>query len=201
MLITDNVKVFETQYDDDCTDTTCRLEIELDQKLVAPVYLYLEMRNFYQNYWNIVRSVSYLQLQGRDLAESELAVCSPVITYDDAELADVNITAPTAHKDDPDFPCGLLPRSFGYAQDTFKIYKGALEIEIDQEDIAWEGDTRHRFTNLDDWRDKQWTDVEQEHFIVWMRTSNLPWFIKLWGSIDETLEAGKYTVVVTNGEA
>jgi hypothetical protein len=157
------------------------------------------MRNFYQNYWNVVRSVSYLQLQGRDLAEEDLAVCSPVITYDDAELADVNVTAPTDDEDDPDYPCGLLARSYVYAQDTFHLYKGPLEIEIYQEDIAWEGDTRRRFTNLDDWGDKQWTDVEQEHFIVWMRTSNLPWFIKLWGSIDETLEEGKYTVIVTNG--
>jgi hypothetical protein len=39
MFITDGVKVFETQYDDDYVDTTCRLEIELDHKLVAPVYL------------------------------------------------------------------------------------------------------------------------------------------------------------------
>jgi hypothetical protein len=31
---------------------------------------------------------------------------------------------------------------------------------------------------------QQWLNVEQEHFIVWMRTAGLPNFRKLWGKIN-----------------
>lgn len=200
MAVTSKVKSFETRYDDECSTATCRFEIDLKHDLDAPVYVYLEMRNFYQNHWNVVKSVSYSQLQGEDLGADDLSVCEPAITYNDAKLKDVNITDPTNDEDDPMYPCGLLPRSYAYARDKFRIYSGSEEIKIDQDDIAWKADIDKRFKSLDDWEEKQWIDVEDEHFIVWMRTSNLPWFIKLWGSIDEDLEQGKYSVVVTDGE-
>lgn len=41
-------------------------------------------------------------------------------------------------------------------------------------------------------------DVENEHFIVWMRTAGLPNFRKLWGRIEGTLKAGSYKVSITN---
>ena len=34
---------------------------------------------------------------------------------------------------------------------------------------------------------KYWMDLENEHFIVWMETSGLPNFLKLWGRIEEDL--------------
>lgn len=39
--------------------------------------------------------------------------------------------------------------------------------------------------------------MRDEHFIVWMRTSALPNFRKLWGRIDG-LEKGKYLLKVKN---
>mmetsp|Transcript_27417 Transcript_27417/g.49379 ORF Transcript_27417/g.49379 Transcript_27417/m.49379 type:complete len:264 (+) Transcript_27417:1111-1902(+) len=200
MAVTAKVKFFETRYDSECNDSTCRFEIDLDSDMEAPVYLYLEMRNFYQNHWNVVKSVSYWQLQGEDLETEDLVTCAPTVTYDDAELKDVNYTTPTEDDDDPMYPCGLLPRSYAYAQDRFRMFKGGSEITIDEGDIAWEADMDYRYFNLDNWRKKQWVDVEDEHFAVWMRTANLPWFIKLWGSIDEDLDEGKYSFIVTNGE-
>jgi len=41
--------------------------------------------------------------------------------------------------------------------------------------------------------------VEDEHFIVWMRTAGLPTFRKLFGRIDTTLEPGTYSFKVSNG--
>ena len=42
--------------------------------------------------------------------------------------------------------------------------------------------------------------MEDQHFIVWMRTAGLPDFRKLWGKIDndEGLKAGKYQIKVKN---
>jgi hypothetical protein len=40
--------------------------------------------------------------------------------------------------------------------------------------------------------------MEDEHFIVWMRTAGLPNFRKLWGKIDQELAAGSYTVEIAN---
>jgi len=42
--------------------------------------------------------------------------------------------------------------------------------------------------------------VEDEHFIVWMRTAGLPTFRKLYARIDEPLAAGTYTVQISNGQ-
>jgi len=39
-------------------------------------------------------------------------------------------------------------------------------------------------------------DMENEHFIVWMRTAGLPDFRKLWGRIEENLEPGTYEIGV-----
>jgi len=40
--------------------------------------------------------------------------------------------------------------------------------------------------------------MEDEHFIVWMRTAGLPNFRKLWGRIENGLAAGEYTVTIQN---
>ena len=37
-----------------------------------------------------------------------------------------------------------------------------------------------------------------EHFIVWMRTSGLPSFRKLWGKINQTLVEGNYQMLIDN---
>ena len=45
---------------------------------------------------------------------------------------------------------------------------------------------------------KQWLNVEDEHFMVWMRTAGLPNFRKLYGKIEKNLPAGKYDLKITN---
>jgi len=49
--------------------------------------------------------------------------------------------------------------------------------------------------NIPDWNE---TDVEDEEFIVWMRTAGLPKFRKLHRIIHEALPAGKYYLNITN---
>jgi hypothetical protein len=38
---------------------------------------------------------------------------------------------------------------------------------------------------------KQWWDMTEEHFIVWMRTAGLPNFRKLWGHM-KNVKKGYY---------
>lgn len=115
-------------------------------------------------------------------------------------------------------PCGLVAKSF--FNDTYKLCKYEAEgdcdlaenlIEIKEENIAWSSDVQFKFANLDmsnvdesigtDWKDVQWLDMEDEHFIVWMRTAGLPNFRKLWGKIEQDLEPASYKVVIENNYA
>jgi hypothetical protein len=48
------------------------------------------------------------------------------------------------------------------------------------------------------WQDIQWLDMENEHFIVWMRLAGLPNFRKTWGKIDNGLIPGEYIMNIDN---
>lgn len=41
------------------------------------------------------------------------------------------------------------------------------------------------------YKDIQWKDMLDQHFIIWMRTAGLPTFRKLWGRVYD-LEPGVY---------
>jgi hypothetical protein len=100
---------------------------------------------------------------------------------------------------------------------------------MDETGIAWETDLKFKFNNVPDykiapateptkspdaWKHVQWTDMKNEHFIVWMRYAGLPTFRKLWGRIMDSkaiaeagitdgefkdgLEAGSYTMMIEN---
>ena len=81
-----------------------------------------------------------------------------------------------------------------------------MEIPIAQTGIAWSSDVGAKFQNIlnvpsgkgTSWEDVQWLDMTDEHFIVWMRTSGLPTFRKLWGRIDDGLLQGEYYVRIVN---
>lgn len=79
-------------------------------------------------------------------------------------------------------------------------------IAISTNDIAWSSDVGPKFQNMlsvpaskgKDWKDVQWLDMQDEHFIVWMRTSGLPTFRKLWGRLDKNLQPGDYYLKIEN---
>jgi len=96
-------------------------------------------------------------------------------------------------------PCGLIAKSMFTDKYALKKEDGNL-IDIHENDIAWESDKEYKFNNSYNWRQTpvQWLDMEDEHFIVWMRTAGLPNFRKLWGRITEDLSAGEYKVEIDN---
>jgi len=96
------------------------------------------------------------------------------------------------------YPCGLVAKSL--FNDTFSLQDvtNSKKIDINSENIAWESDREYKFKNMDDpdWQSKQWHDVTDPHFIVWMRTAGLPNFRKLYGEIGDTLEKGNYELTI-----
>ena len=206
------------QYDKCSTaPTTCTSVIEIDSDIPAPIYVYYQLDNFYQNHRRYVKSRSNEQLMGNELSVSQLSDCDPITT--NANLATGKILAydkTTELKgDDPAFPCGLVAKS--YFNDTFELWtmvedQPSENITIADNDIAWDSDVKYKFKNLPgDWESKQWTDIENrklhssdeliiffviEHFIVWMRTAGLPNFRKLYGKVTEDLKKGKYELKI-----
>lgn len=59
-------------------------------------------------------------------------------------------------------------------------------------------DTSIKFKRNGNSAESQWLDPEDEHLMVWYQMESFNTFVKLWGSIDQNLGAGTYTVVVSN---
>jgi len=210
-LIAINSKIVEVKirYDDYSTCTTgaatCTVPITIEKDMKAPIFFYYEIDNFYQNHRRYINSRSSTQLSGEsattDAEKKKLKDdCSPVVTNKDMGKTLAMDKTTTLVDTDIAIPCGLIAKSF--FTDTYKLYKpdGTTQVTISEKNIAWPSDRENKFKNpspLD--QTKQWQDMEDEHFIVWMRTAGLPDFRKLWGRIDnEDLPAGKYTVEVAN---
>lgn len=188
--------------------TTVTLNITEDMK--KPVYFYYKLTNFYQNHRRYVKSRDDKQLRG-DLSAT-MSSCEPLIEYNGFNNGSKSL-----------YPCGLIANS--YFNDTFTNfqYKNAdgnalpLNQSSGYEDgtytdngIAWASDKKDKFKKIDASKlPESWTrvgpgnfqlpDVDQEDFIVWMRTAGLPNFKKLRYIIHRDLDKGsQLTVNVKN---
>ena len=71
-----------------------------------------------------------------------------------------------------------------FFNDTYQLFdKNGSQIEINETGISWPGDKGYKYKEGPNSGHVQWINPEDEHFIVWMRTSGLPNFRKLWGRI------------------
>ena len=52
----------------------------MDSDIPAPIYVYYQLDNFYQNHRRYVKSRSNEQLMGNDLEVSQLDECDPIKT-------------------------------------------------------------------------------------------------------------------------
>lgn len=177
-------------------NNTCSLELTLDEDFESPVMIYYQLENFYQNYRRYIKSFSPKQLKGEVLDKDDIKdACDPIVTI--ADLGRNKTIDGTELPDDaPANPCGLIARSL--FNDSFTLQKEgvATVYDISSKGIAWDSDLNGRYKRPDNYKSIQWTDVEDERFMVWMRPAGLPNFRKLWGKIEEDLPAGKYIVNV-----
>lgn len=170
-----DVTEISQRYDDSCAlNTNCTIELRVPEDMKSPIYFYYQLTNFYQNHRRYVNSRSFAQLRGEDSSSSNLEDCEPQKTRDGKTIN----------------PCGLIASS--YFTDTFEAAINGLPIAWKVDGIAWDSDVDQLFkepkgglksdeTNVVVQNGVEVTlpSVEDEQFMVWMRTAGLPNFRKL----------------------
>ena len=204
MLESNKITEVVKRYDDipECkadwkTPQTCMIELQLEKHVEPPIFIYYEITNMYQNHRKYSKSRDINQLMGAVRSKSDVqSNCFPVVSMNDLGF----YTNLYLEPQDVASPCGLIPQSI--FNDTFILLppqdspKESINIKFDH--LAWDIDVQEKFKNSDNWKSLQWTDVEDEHFMVWMSIAGLPTFRKLWGRIEEELEPGNYRMAILN---
>jgi hypothetical protein len=164
----------------------CRVRFSVDKAMKAPVYVYYELQNFYQNHRRYVKSRSDTQLAGTVFDdESKVSDCDPLRSRDGKVL----------------HPCGLVANS--YFNDTFSLVNPP-GFALNEAGISWESDRKQKFKAVSQADMIKYAgkvtfinetypgvgNVDNEHFIVWMRPAALPNFRKLYGRIEKDVPAG-----------
>lgn len=212
VLLTYSSKIVEIskQYDNTCSShMSCEIQIEIKEKMVQPIMIYYQIDNFYQNHRRYVKSKSDKQLNGQYLDAKTIKAsgdCDPVVTNKEMGKTK-SLSGKDLNPGDVAVPCGLIAKSL--FDDKFELFNGndtnnkSTQIEIDSKDIAWEADKKLKYKNIQNppkgknWTDIQWTNIEDEHFIVWMRLAGLPNFRKLYGRVRQDLQ-GFYSFKIDN---
>ena len=161
-VMSERIQGISQQYNDKCgAEKECQITLTVDSDITAPIYVYYQLDNFYQNHRRYVKSRSNEQLMGNYLDTSQLDDCDPIKTNKDVGKITAYDGVTKLEEDDPAYPCGLVAKSF--FNDTFELVPdGETEkIEIYSDNIAWKSDVEYKFKNLnrDDWKKIQWADV------------------------------------------
>ena len=178
------------------------LEIPIAEDMEPPVYVYYELTNFYQNNRRYVRSQSSQQLAGISVTpEVMAATCEPALYVTGSPNASFPSEGLVT-------PCGL--QAWSFFNDTFEFsvlgaeQAGANEsftLPVDSSKISWPTDSTFLYGNVTAENFNVYPEYrggatvtkplnQEEHFMVWMRLAAKPSFWKLWGVVNERLEAG-----------
>ncbi|CDP10854.1 unnamed protein product [Coffea canephora] len=196
------------RYDEDCipsdqektafiqsdkTNKTCVRSLTVPKKMQHPVYIYYQLDNFYQNHRRYVKSRSDKQLRNPE-NEDLTSPCEPEARVDNKPIV----------------PCGLV--AWSLFNDTYGFSVSGMNLSVNKKDIAWDSDKNYKFGSKVYPKNFQQGSLigggkldekiplsEQEDLLVWMRTAALPSFRKLYGRIEQDLEANEtITVVIQN---
>ncbi|KAM0937256.1 putative CDC50/LEM3 family protein [Dioscorea sansibarensis] len=167
----------------------CKRDLKVQSHMKAPIYIYYELENYYQNHRRYVKSRSDKQLL-YGLKYRDTGLCKPQETSNGLPIV----------------PCGLI--AWSLFNDTYSFVRGTTAMNISRKNIAWKSDQDHKYGkhvypfNFQNGSfigggklDPNTPLSEQEDLIVWMRTAALPKFRKLYGRIKEDLNAGEVITV------
>ena len=193
LVYSSKIKSVELDYTNCGNTSFCTQTINIDERIKGPVYVYYQLDGFFQNSRRYVKSKNIKQLQGNEISDKE--DCSPVIYNKDMDLGDkVSLNNTSLSPNDVAIPCGLMAKTF--FNDTYTFSINGTQLPVNETGIAFAKDRDLFKKNYN--MNKQWMDLTNEHFIVWMRPSGLPNPKKLWGRIDQDLESGTQIDVVIN---
>ncbi|OMJ70341.1 hypothetical protein SteCoe_31695 [Stentor coeruleus] len=166
------------------------IDIKLTQsdydKIKGFLYVYVETEEYYQNHRIYLKSKSKGQMIGNSNTNLPLE-CAPLVNY-----ADFDAKIQNYEEDMRIVPCGLMPASF--VNTTISLYLNEKEVNIDSEGISWKYDNSEMYKR----QKKQYLDIEDEHFKVWMRSSPTKTLKKLYGKIEKKdLEVGMLLFKIT----
>ena len=185
LVYSNKVHSAELDYTDCTLGETCTRQITLKEDIDSPVFVYYQLNGFFQNSRRYVKSKEIGQLTGDDKSAHDN--CEPAEKNSEMDLSvDTSINGVALDPNSIAYPCGLIAKTFFNDSYTFK--KGTTSIPVDQTNIAFEKDKKLFDSNPEP--SKQWTNITDEHFLVWMRPSGLPNPKKLWGRIDQDLKEG-----------
>ena len=117
VLITINASIIEvtTQYDDTnlcALNSNCTITITIEKDMTAPIFVFYELHNFYQNHRRYIRSKSATQLAGTEISSSDASSsCDPVYLMKHIGILKSWDGYPL-NEDDVANPCGLIAKSF-----------------------------------------------------------------------------------------
>ena len=190
IIFSNKIKEIEIKYNDKCKDykgNDCTIDYEIPEDMDKPIFIYYKLYGFFQNNRRFMKSKSQKQLMGEKTTLEEMKSdedCDPIYTNADMGLEKDKKSIDGQNSLGPSelaIPCGIMAKAF--FNDKFKDWTiNEDKLTINEKNIAWDMD-KDLFKNWD--KSKQWIDIEDEHFIVWMRPAGLPDFRKLWGRIEK----------------
>jgi len=181
IILTQQIVEVTQYYDDKCKiNTNCTITIQIPSQMVAPVFFYYQMENFYQNHRRYVKSRDVDQLMGTIQTVSTLSsTCTPVVTMKDlGRPNNLNLDNNSLSDDDAANPCGLIAKSF--FNDTYMFSGNNGNIWIDETGIAWPSDKENKFGRPPNYTAIQWHDVTDGNIFLISRNykhlKNISWY-------------------------
>ncbi|XP_058098349.1 putative ALA-interacting subunit 2 [Magnolia sinica] len=174
---------------DSSISKNCTRILQVQKHMKAPIYIYYQLDNFYQNHRRYVKSRSDQQLL-HGLKYNDTSSCKPEESSNGLPIV----------------PCGLI--AWSLFNDTYTFSRETTELKVNRKNIAWKSDREHKFgKHVYPFNFQNGTLIgggkldpnvplsEQEDLIVWMRTAALPSFRKLYGRIEVDLEADEFITI------
>ena len=113
----------------------CTVTFTAEKDMPAPVYVYYELSNFYQNHRKYVKSLSFTQLRGEESSKSDLDnLCSP-LTAVDVGGVEMQLS-----------PCGLVANSFFNDVISINDAISTSTNDFSETGIAWSSDLESKFS-------------------------------------------------------
>lgn len=184
LIYSRKIKTEEVDYTD-CEDNKyCIKNITIKEDIPQPIFVYYQLDGFFQNSRRYVKSKQVDQLTGDNIESTK--------NCDDFETnEEMGFNKETKNFKNTNYlipgniavPCGLLAKTF--FNDSYNFTINGVYLKVHDDDIAFERD-KELFKNSD--TSKQWINIENERFLIWIRPAGLPNPRKLWGRIEQDLK-------------